>query len=506
MIDFGPFKLGQPLFLEDGGYEHFATLDGQPVAVWRFSGTSPELATALAGVVQLQRPLASRRWVRLDQSGVERGAPWLSGELVTGLPLSHLLYRRRNRKPAPPRALPAPIAAGLAITFGRAVIERGELPMTEHEFRASTAFTNAWGMRVQWDGTLRPMFVPTMFSTDPYLGFSGGIELVTPEIAHAGRLRWRAASDVFQVAEFAGVLLRGESLFPERSVEGEVPEVSLSAVLPHVDPELRAVLYQGLVHEPEARTGSVARLIEQLEPFGDEAGAQAWLRDEMALQLADRRHQEHALGELRGRPPEPIPSELEARVLAARNDPAGWLVLGDWLSANGYPRGELVMRHHRQRGNRPVLDHELPAAEGKVLAAIDGFSTLHDLQVYLRYGYADGLTHKEDDSWGVAPRKAPEDRRRFVHVIERQLFQALLTPTFRFLRVVLVDSDSPGLDAVMRALVASRHPGVQEVFVPANRVADVEATLKPGLSGLKTVRACREGSEADRQLLLGYRA
>ena len=72
------------------------------------------------------------------------------------------------------------------------------------------------------------------------------------------------------------------------------------------------------------------------------------------------------------------------------------------------------------------------------------------------------------------------------------------------LRAVLVDSDCPELDAVVRALAASRHPGVEEVFVPHERLVDVSQALRPRLPRLKRVRSCSECSEEQRRALLGY--
>jgi uncharacterized protein (TIGR02996 family) len=39
---------------------------------------------------------------------------------------------------------------------------------------------------------------------------------------------------------------------------------------------------------------------------------------------------------------------LEATILAAPDDPAGYLVLADWLQTRGDPRGELIVLHHRE--------------------------------------------------------------------------------------------------------------------------------------------------------------
>jgi uncharacterized protein (TIGR02996 family) len=47
--------------------------------------------------------------------------------------------------------------------------------------------------------------------------------------------------------------------------------------------------------------------------------------------------------------------ELEAAVIADPNDDAALLVLGDWLQAQGDPRGELVALQHAQRGEKDPI-------------------------------------------------------------------------------------------------------------------------------------------------------
>src|ERR1700744_6490609 len=58
--------------------------------------------------------------------------------------------------------------------------------------------------------------------------------------------------------------------------------------------------------------------------------------------------------------------ELESIIEADPQDPAGWLIYGDWLQSEGDPRGELVAvqaRLSRDSGN-----HELMAAQRAIFA------------------------------------------------------------------------------------------------------------------------------------------
>jgi hypothetical protein len=424
-----------------------------------------------------------------------------------------LLYSRRwanDHRTSVPQPVPQAIAVGIALAFARAVKDRGTLQLSEREFRMSGIHTCQWRMRVDWEGRLRPMFDPVMFCVTPPIGGPSDVDLISPEMVQPEQVPHRGASDVFQVAAFLGLLLRDDGMFgsnPQQIVERvSAPEpLSLEELVPLADTKLREVLAQALARDPARRTQTVEALAEQLRAFGDEEPAALWLRDELVRLHSDElRHQERAFAELSGVGPEPIPPELEARVMAARGDESAWLVLCDWLNANGLPRGELAIQHHRDRGAKVVKHDELTRRERDALVEIDRYYWLYDLDAYFHYGYADSIAHVEERSRNVRrrPNRPDYEPPRFPDSVERSLFQALSLPTFRFLRAVLVDTNCEELDAVVRALAASGHPGVEDVFVPYERVVDVSETLRPRLPRLKRVRSCSESSEEARRALL----
>lgn len=520
MIAFGPFELGPAMLKGEDAFEHFARFEGRPVAVWKFPSSSADLADSVARTVELQHPMMHQRWLRLDRAGVEDGAPWVCGELVPGIQLGRVLHARRfedlDRRPPP---IAQSVVAGLALSVARALSERARVTLAEGDFRRAGIHTCQWRMRVDHQGQLRLMFEPAMYCQLPPIGPPTDFDLISPELVQPDQLPHRAASDVFQVAAFAGLVLAGDGLFgsdPEQIVERvlSATPLPLDALLPSAEPGFRAVLAEALVRDPSRRTQSLEGLIAQLSAFGSEEESGAWLRDQLEHRHADElRHQERSLAELEGRPPEPIPRELEQRVLASRDHEAAWLVLADWLNAQGFQRGQLAIVQHRTHGHRPVNHEALTPELRTALTKLDRFYWLSDLDVYVHYGYADAIVHPhaELDARSQRYRREmglrddpPRPRPRFPDGVERKLFQALSLPMFRFLRAVLIDADCDELDAVVRALAAARHPAVEEIFVPASRVADVEATLRPRLPRLRAVRACSAGTEEERRKLLGY--
>src|SRR5258707_11757256 len=78
---------------------------------------------------------------------------------------------------------------------------------------------------------------------------------------------------------------------------------------------------------------------------------------------ASRRHRSRArVGAMRN-------PELEQVILAAPDDPAGYLVYADWLQANGDPRGELIVRQHGDKDAQAWLDEHRDAFLGRFASA-----------------------------------------------------------------------------------------------------------------------------------------
>jgi hypothetical protein len=112
-------------------------------------------------------------------------------------------------------------------------------------------------------------------------------------------------------------------------------------------------LLEAAISSDPARRPTLSELADRLRPhIAGATEAAQWRADVIARMRPEaERSQQLQVDALHDRPLEPIPEELEERLLLTPDDPDLWQVVADWFESHGHPRGQLAALQRRLHQN-----------------------------------------------------------------------------------------------------------------------------------------------------------
>ncbi|MFT3839708.1 MAG: hypothetical protein QM723_22170 [Myxococcaceae bacterium] len=231
-------------------------------------------------------------------------------------------------------------------------------------------------------------------------------------------------------------------------------------------PGLKTVLERALLVDADARFDTPAQLRERLAPFaGREGETQSWLSQHLP-KIASWELTRHQLSIdlLTGRDPEPLPPELEARLLDHPEDEDAWAVLGDHLMARGSPRGELAEVQRRLEAS--PSDAALKKHEQLLLEADARLDPPRALRCEFHRGYVRKVEVGPDADLAA-------------------LEEAMAHPSLRFLHTLKV-TQLRLTEPALSVLVAAKHRAVRRLELPVGLLVD-EKALRAALPRLEAI-------------------
>ena len=431
--------------------------DGREVAVFHFL---PDAPPALRELVTLSRT-APRAWLKLWGMTRIEGRDALAMEAAPGVDARRLCQRLRERGAALPNFV--------AVDIVRAVTEAYfDHPGAQH--------LPPERLQLTWHGETRlALDLVAAGATWGQFARRGRVEdlgTIPPEIIRHGFSAADARTAVYSAGMLLLMLLSREFPYRAENEAGLLQQV-MKGRLQEPDPfidrlgaGLKTVLQLALAVDPDQRLDTPSQLRERLSPFGGREGeTKGWLAQNLPrLAPWEFSRQQLSLDVLAGRDPEPMPPELEARLLDRPDDEDGWAVLADHLMASGSPRGELA---EVQRRLETALDvTALKAHERRLLEADARLEPPRALRCAFHRGYVRVVEVGPDADLAALEEAMAHPSLRFLHT----------------LRVTQLRLAEPALSV----LVAAKHRAVRRLELPVGLLVD-EPALRRALPRLEAI-------------------
>ena len=174
---------------------------------------------------------------------------------------------------------------------------------------------------------------------------------------------------------------------------------------------------------------------------------------------------------------------LEAAILSDPDDPAGYLVLADWLQTRGDPRGELIVLHHR--GSEEAAAH----LERHAAALLGRFATSRPETFELEWRL--GFIRSATIGWEMFGGESEEDPS------SAQLAAFLALPSARFLEKLALGPTAHDEELMLDELAApieeAAPPNLRELYLGDTSDWDISSTSTrmPRSSSIPRMRTLR---------------
>jgi uncharacterized protein (TIGR02996 family) len=163
-----------------------------------------------------------------------------------------------------------------------------------------------------------------------------------------------------------------------------------------------------------------------------------------------------------------VTAELEQAVIAAPDDPAAYLVYADWLQAQGDPRGELIVVHHRAPDDAGEL------IERHAAHLLGPFATAKPETFHLEWQL--GFIKKATIGWETPG----DDAQGAFGGSEHELVAFLRLPSARFIQELALGpipgEDDMSLCGLAAAIEAVRPPCLRKLYLGDTANWDISST------------------------------
>ncbi|MFT3839600.1 MAG: hypothetical protein QM723_21630 [Myxococcaceae bacterium] len=334
----GRWRLGHPLGDSPRGSLWLATDGTRDVVLWDFNGWVSSHSES------------DRRLERLCRIWTGAAAPWLVPSLEYGehpwvtMPFFASLGFGELCRAALFAGIETPLALQPVLALAESLARSPDLVES-----FATVVTQST-VRIGFDGELRagPDPLRALEAWDEGLRLDN---MTPPELFDRGIAS--SASAVWKLGVLALYALEGGDPLRDdpRPLVRAKPRVSREGRAQWPQPLVE--LLEASISPDPAQRPSLVELADRLRPHTAGPAAAAQWRAEIIARMRPEAERTQRLQHdaLHDRPLEPVPEELEEKLLLTPDDPDLWLVVADWLESQGHPRGQLAALQRKLQQN-----------------------------------------------------------------------------------------------------------------------------------------------------------